>query len=269
MEQQAALSKTQFAATVSLCLMAFVSSIVRAGGDDYPLGAGDLLKISVSGYPELGVDVRVSQSGNISFPYVGQISVVGSSTAAIESLLAQRLKQGAIVREPQVSVLVVDYQSRKIAVMGQVNRPGQYPLEASRRLIDLLAEAGGVISGAAADEAILLRRDGSKEAIDLQALFNGDASQNQEVASGDAIIVPRAPQFYVYGEVQRPGVYRLEPSMTVSQALSAGGGLTPKGSERRTVVKRRDGKGQVREISVRGSDLVRADDVLMVKESLF
>jgi polysaccharide export outer membrane protein len=101
-------------------------------------------------------------------------------------------------------------------------------------------------------------------------LFAGDAAQNPAVASGDTINVPRAAQFYIYGEVQRPGAYRLERNMTVSRAISAGGGLTPRGSERRTIVKRRDGHGKEQTYSIKGSDdLLKPDDVVYVKESLF
>jgi polysaccharide export outer membrane protein len=135
--------------------------------------------------------------------------------------------------------------------------------------MDLLAEAGGVANATAADQATLLRADGSKRAIDLFALFEGDPEQNSIVAAGDTIYVPRAAQFYVYGEVQRPGTYRLERNMTVSQAISAGGGLTPRGTERRATVKRRNEQGKETRIGVKGSDLLQPDDVLVIKESLF
>src|SRR4029079_4389032 len=115
----------------------------------------------------------------------------------------------------------------------------------------------------------LLRADGSKSAIDLFALFEGAPDQNSNVHAGDTIYVPRASQFYVYGEVQRPGAYRLERKMTVSQAISAGGGLTPRGSERHASVKRRDVKGTEKVVSVRGADFLKPDDVLLVKEALF
>jgi polysaccharide export outer membrane protein len=153
--------------------------------------------------------------------------------------------------------------------MGQVAKPGQYAMTASQRTMDALAQAGGVINIIAADDATLLRRDGTKVPIDLIALFNGDPTQNPPVAAGDTIYVPRAPQFYIYGQVQRPGIYRLERRMTVSQAISAGGGLTPKGSERWAVVKRRDAAGKEKKVSVSGSDMVQPDDVVLIKESLF
>jgi polysaccharide biosynthesis/export protein len=244
------------------------------------VGPGDLLQIGVSGYPELSVNTRISSNGDITYPYVGSVAVKGMTTSQVESLLAKRLTEGAFVRQPQVTVLVIEVQSQLVAVMGQVNKPGQYPLQASHKVLDLLAQAGGVVQGAvgglvvngtgvAGDDATLVRRDGTKVSISLPGLFSGDPAQNPSVAGGDSIYVPRAPQFYVYGEVQRPGVYKLERNMTVSQAISAGGGLTDRGSDRRVVVKRRDRDGAERQHKVRGGDLVQTDDVLLVKQSLF
>ena len=136
-------------------------------------------------------------------------------------------------------------------------------------MLDLLAEAGGVVTGIAADEAALVRADGTKLEIDLYELFRRALGEQQPLAGGDTLYVPRAAQFYVYGEVQRPGAYRLERRMTVSQGISAGGGLTPRGTERRATVKRRGPKGGETEVDVKGPDLLQPDDVLFIKESLF
>ncbi len=246
-----------------------VGPTAPVAGSDYRVGAGDLLHITVFDHPELQVDLRVSESGKVTFPLLGQIAVAGLSTHDVESSLTRGLADGGFVRQPQVSVLVTDFQSQKISVMGQVARPGQYALTASEKVLDALAQAGGVVNIIAADDATLLRKDGTKVPLDLLALFSGDPTQNPPIGAGDTVYVPRAPQFYVYGQVQRPGVYRLERQMTVSQAISAGGGLTPKGSERWLVVKRRDAGGKERKVSVSSSDFLHADDVLMVKESLF
>ncbi len=267
---------------VSLVVCLWFTHTAWAAGmaSDATVGPGDLLQIGVSGYPELSVNTRISSNGDITYPYVGSVAVKGMTTSQVESLLAKRLTEGAFVRQPQVTVLVIEVQSQLVAVMGQVNKPGQYPLQASHKVLDLLAQAGGVVQGAvgglvvngtgvAGDDATLLRRDGTKVTVSLPGLFSGDPTQNPSVAGGDSIYVPRAPQFYVYGEVQRPGVYKLERNMTVSQAISAGGGLTDRGSERRIVVKRRDRDGTERQRKVHGGDLVQTDDVLLVKQSLF
>jgi polysaccharide export outer membrane protein len=159
--------------------------------------------------------------------------------------------------------------------MGQVVKPGQYALQKSYKVLDVLAQAGGVINPVAVgeqvagDQATLIRRDGTKIQISLKKLFEGDTTQNPAVVSGDSIYVPRAPQFYIYGEVQRPGVYRLESRMTLSQAISEGGGLTPKGSEHRVSVKRVDAQGKERRFSLKSGDFVQADDVISIKQGWF
>jgi polysaccharide export outer membrane protein len=250
--------------------MLFITAAMAGAADDYKLGSGDLLKISTFGYPDLAVDVRVSQSGNITFPLIGQLPVKGSSTREVENLITQRLSDGGFIKKAQVSVLVTEYQSQKVAVMGQVAKPGQYFLDGSGKVLDLLARAGGVTSGVAGDQATLLRRDGTRQDIDLDRMFEGDPAHNPTVMDGDTINVPRAPRFYIYGQVQRPGDYRLERSMTVSRAISAGGGLTARGSERRAIVKRRDAKtGKEKTISIKGYEQLLPDDVLYIKESLF
>jgi polysaccharide export outer membrane protein len=93
--------------------------------------------------------------------------------------------------------------------------------------------------------------------------------KNFSVRNGDIIFVPRAPLFYIYGEVQRPGAYRLEKDMTVMQALSVGGGLNVRGTERGIRINRHNGDGKVTTIEIRMDDLVRENDVIFVKESLF
>jgi polysaccharide biosynthesis/export protein len=237
--------------------------------EDYRLGAGDVLKIVVFDHDEFNTDARISQTGNITFPLVGQVPVAGLSTRDAELLLARRLIEGGFVKQPQVSVLVSDYQSQKVAVMGQVAKPGQYPLDASKKVIDVLAMAGGVLNDTAADDATLVRADGSRVVIDLQKLFDGDPAVNFVVQDGDTVFVAHAPQFYIYGQVQHPGQYRLPRNTTISQAISIGGGLTPRGTQRGAIVKRVDAAGKEHKVSVKDEDVLQANDVLMIKASLF
>jgi polysaccharide export outer membrane protein len=252
-----------------LWLLSAAAPLLAATGTvpaDYRLGSGDLLHITVSGYAEMVTDVRVSETGNITYPYIGEVHVTNLSTHEAEQIIAQKLGDGGFIRQAQVTVLVSEYQGQRISVMGQVEKPGKYPLTASAKVMDLLAEAGGTVPSIAADQATLLRKDGSKVVIDLQSLFDGDPRQNPPVSGGDTIFVPRAPQFYIYGEVQKPGMYRLERNMTLSRAISTGGGLTPKGSERRVALKRRDATGKERNISVDSSTTIMPDDVILVKQ---
>jgi polysaccharide export outer membrane protein len=236
---------------------------------DYRIGAGDLLKIQVFGSPELSTDARVAQSGTITCPLIGSVSVAGLSSAEVEKTLAQKFIDGSFLKQPQVSVLVLEYMSQKVSVLGHVSKPGQYALRASSNVLDVLAEAGGVIAQTASDYATLMRSDGTKVDLNLDALFRGDPTQNVKVAGGDRLYVPRAEYFYIYGQVQKPGQYRLERNMTLSRAVSAAGGLTARGTERRATVKRRDAEGKEDEYSLRESDALRPDDVVVIKESWF
>jgi polysaccharide export outer membrane protein len=252
--------------------LAFASGLAPAAtsaDDDYLVGPGDLLRIAVFGYPDLAGDVRVSQTGNITFPLIGSVPVSGLSARQIETKLSSQLAAGRFIKESQVTVLVTEYQSQRVAVMGEVTNPGQYALQGSRRVLNLLADAGGIVTATAGDQAILIRADGTSTTLDVVAMLAGATDQNPRVAAGDTINVPKAPQFYIYGEVNRPGVYRLERGMTVTQAISAGGGLTRRGSERGLVVKRHSGSAAEIRVKVKGSDALQPNDILLVKESWF
>jgi len=256
-----------------LLLVAFAATVFLAQGwaktEDYRLGAGDLLKIVVFDHDELNTDARISQTGNITFPLVGQVPVAGLSTRDAELLLAKRLMEGGFVSHPQVSVLVSEYQSQKVSVMGQVAKAGQYPLDSSKSVLDVLAMAGGLLNDSAGDDATLVRADGTRAAIDLPKLFEGDPAMNLPIRDGDTVFVQHAAQFYVYGEVQHPGQYRLPRNTTVSQAISIGGGLTPRGTQSGAVVKRMDTKGKERRLSISNNEALLPNDVLLVKRSWF
>ncbi len=118
----------------------------------------------------------------------------------------------------------------------------------------------------------MLNRHGktTRTAVDVGAMYrSGDMSQNIPLENGDVVYVERAAQFYVSGEVQRAGSYRLEPQMTVMQAVSVGGGLTPRGTLHGLEIQRRTPDGRTRNIDARPTDVVQADDVIRVRASLF
>jgi polysaccharide export outer membrane protein len=171
-------------------------------------------------------------------------------------------------------VIVSQFTSRQVSVIGEVSKPGKYPLDKVSTIVDLLSMAGGV-SATGGDKAILIRSDKesgkeTKTEIDLYALFQGSESKHVEVLNGDIIYVPRAQVFYVYGDVQRPGMIRLERNMTVIHAISAAGGLTPKGTENGIRLKRRDAQGNMQTIEdVDLEEQVKPDDILYIRESWF
>ena len=258
-------------AFVACVLFAMTPVAIAADATEY-LGPGDTVKISVFQNPDLSTETRVSARGTISFPLLGEVGIGGMTPAAAEARLADLLKKGNFILNPQVNMVVTQVRSRQVSVLGQVNRPGKYALEDfNSRLVDLLALAGGVSPAGADSVTIVSTRDGKtkKTEIDLPAMYRaGDLSQNIEVQGGDTVYVQRAPVFYIYGEVQRAGAYRLEPNMTVTQALSLGGGLTVRGTERGVRIKRFDA-GKVTRVEVTMDDFLRPDDVVFVREALF
>jgi polysaccharide export outer membrane protein len=255
---------------LGLSLLAF--TLRTAGAADVVLGSGDVLKISVYGSPDLGVETRVGDNGSISFPLIGQVGVGGLTVPAAEHKIGGLLESGGYVKRAQVNILVTAIQSQQISVLGQVNRPGRYPLEGKRNVMDMLAQAGGIGPDGGDSVSLIRTRDGktTREVIDIvQMVQAGDLNQDYTLAPSDVIFVERAPRFYIYGEVQRPGPFRLERGMTVLQALSAGGGLTPRGTERGMRIKRRDASGKLQILEAKQDDPVLVDDVVYVKESLF
>ena len=240
--------------------------------NDYQMGTGDVLRITVYGQPDLTTEARIGENGSITFPLIGDVKLAGSTPAQGETEIAKRLSKGGFILEPFVTLNVVQYRGQQISVLGRVNRPGKYTLERVSRVTDALALAGGIIIDGADSVTLMRVKDGKAEYrdIDTIALFKpGGEASNELVQDGDIINVARQPMFYIYGEVQRPGTFRLEQNMSVVQALSMGGGLTPRGTQRGIKILRRDGKGAMQELDAQLADPVQKDDVIYVKESLF
>jgi len=262
-------------ARLSLALLACNAALLPAStwAADYLIGAGDVLRISVFQNPDLTLETRVGEDGTISYPLIGTVKIGGGTIPAAERRIAQLLKEGGFVLKPQVSILLMTVRGSQVSVLGQVNRPGRYPIEtANMRIADALATAGGIAPTGADTVVLVGTREGkpTRQVIDLENLFGSpDVSRDFLMHGGDILYVQRAPVFYIYGEVQRPGSYRLDRDMTVMQALAAGGGLTPKGTQKGLRIHRRGGNGKIQTIELGLDDPLQANDVVYVKESLF
>lgn len=248
-------------------------SAARAQDAGYTLGAGDVVRVSVFQNPDMLTETRVAENGKITFPLVGGVEVGGLTVAQAQGRIAEALSKGGFVNNPQVNVLVMQFRSKQVSVLGYVNRPGRFPIEEARvTLADMLATAGGVANGGA-DEVIITRTAGGANeqiTVNLDAMFvDKEMKSNLVLQNGDVIYVPRAPVFYIYGEVQRPGAYRIERNMTVMQALSLGGGPTLRGTDRGLRLTRRDPQGLVQQYDASLNDPVRKDDIIYVRERLF
>jgi polysaccharide export outer membrane protein len=245
----------------------------QAAPAEYRLAAGDVVRITVYQNPDLTLEGRISEAGTLSYPLLGAVRLGGLTVPDAERRIADGLRQGNFVRQPQVSVLVSQVRGNQASVLGQVNRPGRFPIEvADMRLSDMLAMAGGVAPTGADVITVVGSRDGRpfRREIDLVNMFRGANRQDDMLlVNGDVVFVERAPMIYIYGEVQRPGAFRLERDMTVMQGLATGGGLTQRGTERGMRVHRRGPDGKVQVVQPGMDERLRDGDVIYVRESIF
>ena len=240
---------------------------------DYPLSAGDTIRIQVFQNPDLTIETRVAENGTITYPLIGALAVGGLATASAERKLADALQSGGFIQNPQVNITLLVVRGNQVSVLGQVGRPGRFPLDtANTRLSGMLANAGGAL-GSGDDVAIVTgTRDGKpfRREIDIPSIYLDNRMDDDIVLQGgDTVYVHRAPVFFIYGETQRPGSYRVEREMTVRQALATGGGPTPRGSDQRLRIQRKNKQGVIEEITPQLNDPVRANDVIYVRENLF
>lgn len=258
------------------CAIALLAALfalpVLAAGVGYHMGPRDMVRITVYDHPDLTLETRLGSDGTINFPLIGAIRLGGKTPSEADAQIEHALSAGGFIRSPQVNLTVVQYHSQEVAVLGRVNRPGEYPLEKKSRITDALALAGGIVPDGSETIMLIRKKDGKTEydPINAIALFQpGGGSLNKILRNGDIIYVPREAVFYIYGQVQRPGSFPLEPDMTVAQALAMGGGLTLRGTQSGIKILRQGKNGVVHTLHARLSTPVLPNDVIRVPESLF
>lgn len=268
--------QTRFLRHVLFLFLAFLASFAGAQQQpprDYPIGAGDLLNVRVFQNADLSGEFRVSETGTLVLPLIGELKVAGMTTTDVGNLVTRRLREGDLIKQPSVTVGVAQYRSIQVSVLGNVTRPGKYPLEQSvNRITEVIALAGGV-TPAGGEIVWLIRQDGGKQTrieIDVPTMLTGaDQKADLLVRNGDTLFVPRAPVFYIYGAAQRTGQYRVERGMNVMQALAMGGGPTARGTDRGIRLSRRDADGKLTTRDANPNEQVLPDDVFIVPERLF
>lgn len=258
----------------SLLLLPLFFACGESFAQDYLVGEGDVLEITVYDHPDLTTVARVGGEGSIVFPLIGTVSVTGLTLPEVTRRIAALLSNGYIV-EPQVSIFIRDFRSKKVIIMGQVNKPGLYVLHGNTTFLELLSEAGGLAKNAG-DKAIIKRNASSPEngedtlTIDLKELIRmGNVSEDTVMMDGDSIFVVESGMFYITGEVKKPDAYKYEPGTTVIKAVTTAGGFTDKASTRRIrIIRQVEGKEALLE-KVMLDEPVKADDVIVVPESFF
>jgi len=250
-----------------------VSSGEEPSRPSIALGRGDTVSLHVFDQPDMDGTVTVGDDGTVRVPLVGPVDVAGLSPAEAGLRIERALRNGKFLVSPHVTVTLTKSVSQLVSVLGEVTKPGRYPVTTGTTIFQLLAEAGGM-TPAGADAILLIRSDPSgreeREVIDLKGYMDSKVSMPSElIKPGDSVFVPQAPQFYIYGEVREPNEYRLEPGMTVVQAIARAGGLTTRGSDRRIDIIRRSASGHERTFRAKQGEIVQPNDVIHVNESIF
>ncbi len=264
---------------------------------DYHVGAGDVLDIKIFEDPDASGTFEVSPDGFINFPYIGRIKVEGKTTSQIENLLEQKLKEGKIYVNPHVSVSVAKYRSKKVVVLGEVEKPGVYSINRELTILDVLSMCGG-LTDRAGDRLILLRGGSAATSVTsasgkfvrgigagqevrvvslVDLLQKGNLKENYRVKNGDIIFVPEAGKVYLFGEVKKPGVYKFHEGMTLLQAVVKAGGFTVRAAPSRVrIIRMSGGKEKVIEVNMKKiidneeKDVkLKNGDVVVIPESYF
>lgn len=253
---------------------------------EFPLGAEDIVKVTVIGHDDLTLTLIVQSDGSFIFPLLGRVKVAELTPKELEKRLAELLGKG-LIRNPQISVTVQEYKSKTVMVMGEVARPGPYPMTGNMRIIEVLARAGMNIN--ATTEVQIIRplvpidrpllpaevtgAEGAlKQAeilkVDLRQIQGGDLDKNISLLPNDTVYVPPAAKFYVTGETRNTGAFAFQPGLSFREAVILAGGFSDNAaSGRLRVIREQDGKK--RELKVKADDIVQPGDIIVVKGKLF
>jgi polysaccharide export outer membrane protein len=256
-----------------------------AAGDDYQVGANDILRVTVYGHDDLTQTVVVQADGRFVFPLIGHVQAAGWTPKDLANKIAVLLARG-FVRSPQVTVVVLEYRSQSVFVVGEVARPGIYPLSGAMSVMEMLSRAGP--TAGAGTEVVIVRphrpvdrpvlpADVAAAAgaplaevirVNLREIQMGHLDRNLVLRPHDTVFVTQAARIFVTGEVRNAGAFAFAPGLTVRQAISVAGGLTPDGSSGRLRVIR-EVDGRAKELKARLDDEVLPGDTIVVKAKLF
>lgn len=256
---------------ILLVCMLFSTHALAQDGEAYLLGPHDEIEVRVFKEADLSTLARIQADNSILLPVIGRVIVGGFSEQDAVSRIQRALIDGGVIQDPAVTLRIVEYASKRVAVLGYVMTSGTYYLDRPSTISDVLAKAGGAqVEGA--DFLYFTDYDPKtgqsvRSVLIIQDLLGaGSADLDRPIGDGDKIFIPRAPVFYIYGQVRGPGTLRLYPGMTAEQALVAAGGVTEMGKASK--LRKRDLKsGKMTSISL--EEKILANDVLFVPERLF
>lgn len=250
----------------------FSLASVWAENSQYLLGDGDVVKITVYDHADLETTVRINSNGTFLFPLIGEVDVEGITVTQVSERLGNQLADGYIIN-PQVTVFVEEFRSKKAIIMGQVEKPGLYELRGSTTLLELISKAGGLKKEAGTTVMIKRKIDegaGGVVTVDLTKLIEeGDTSLDVAIRDKDNVFISKSGTFFVTGEVGKPDVYNFEAGTTVIKAITMAGGFTAIASKSKVrLIRVTDGEEVLLE-RVAMHTLILPDDVIVVPESFF
>ncbi|MGC2193933.1 MAG: polysaccharide biosynthesis/export family protein [Terriglobales bacterium] len=225
------------------------------------LGSGDLVEVSVYNVPELTTKARISNDGDLYLPLIDYVHVSDLSLEEAQKVIEKRLDDGGFVRNPHVTIFVNDYASQGITLLGEVGRPGIYPVLGDRRLFDLFSAAGGLTDRASRTVTITHRNQPDKpQNVHLARNLTDAPESNVAIHPGDTIEVQRAPIIYIVGDVGRPsGLLVDNGSLTVLQAIAMAGGPNHTASLNGTrIIRKSNGPNGMTEMVVPLKKMLRA-----------
>lgn len=273
--------RTRLSLVVATFVVTVLTPLVNTRqADDYLVGPQDVLSISVFDQADLNGKYAVDLDGSFSFPLIGRFKAGGMTLREVEQALKARLADG-FLKNPQIAVAVEQYRSQRVFVVGEVKEAGTYALTGQMTLIEALAKAGSTTT-AAGDEVVVVRGHGAAAAVlpdskpdtevvrvNLKDLQSGAAAaRNIALGDGDTIYVPRAELVYIFGQVKNPGAYPIASGITVLQALTLAGGVTPYAAVNRLEVQRAV-NGAKKTVKVKLTEIIQAGDTIVVPERFF
>jgi len=204
----------------------------------YLLGPGDVIQISVWGYPELTNVITVRPDGKVSFPLIKEIIATGMTPEELRQEINKQLCQ--VIKDAQISLIVINFRTINVSVLGEVSKPGLYSLTERVDVLKAISAAGGLTAEAGLRNATIIRKNQEITPLDLEKLFiQNDLTQNYLLDSGDSLYIPKAfaiTNISVAGEVNSPGFYSLEGKVDVLKAISACRGLTQKAGFKNAII---------------------------------
>ncbi len=263
------------ALSIILALTLSAHLLVYLYAQEYKVGSGDVIKISVYDNEDLTTTVRVSGGGSIVVPLLGKVNVEKLTIPEISEKLTDLFADGFLL-SPQVNVFIEEYRGQKAVILGEVNHPGLYELRGTTTFLELVSKAGGLTKDAG-ENAIIKRKlqgtdlhDQKIITIDLIELMEkGDFSMNMQIVDGDNIYISKTGFFYVTGEVKKPDAYKFQDGTTVIKAIAMAGGFTGKANEGKVKIHRKtDDKETILEVVALDTPIYQ-NDVIIVPESFF